>query len=259
MRTALAALIVILAAVGVGAAARDHRPAPFGDAVVVHSNDTVSSEDGGAFRIGADGSVQVYATKGSDAGHTLWSYKRPGSEPVSVVPLAGITVAVWDDGMLTGVRSGSAPEVAWHRFVPGLADRLRQYPADTGVLVASLGHGKVFLVPTPQVVMEYNTADGSIRSDTLPQAGCSYAPAQALALDDLLVLARPCDERSTVEAFDGTGRLWQIGATPLAMPVATGTTTVGIREVPWLRTLVLQRATGRPAAALPIRQLPGPR
>ena len=258
MRTALAALIVILAAIGVGAAARDHRPAPFGDSVVVHSNDTVSKEDGGALRIGADGSVQLYATKGSDSGHTLWSYKRPGAEPVSVVPLSGITVAVWNDGMLTGIRTDPA-EVAWHRFVPGLADRLHQYPADAGVLLASLGHGKVFLVPTPQVVMEYNTADGSIRSDTLPQAGCSYAPAQALALDDLLVLARPCDHGSTVEAFDGTGRVWQVPSSPLARPVSTGADTVGIRDVPLVRTQVVQRTTGKPAAALPIRQLPGPR
>ncbi|MFC1443742.1 hypothetical protein ABUW04_36455 [Streptacidiphilus sp. N1-10] len=258
MRTALAALIVILAAIGVGAAARDHRPAPFGDSVVVHSNDTVSKEDGGVLRIGADGSVQLYATRGSDSGHTLWSYKRPGAEPVSVVPLAGITVAVWNDGMLTGVRTDPA-EVAWHRFVPGLADRLRQHPADVGVLVASLDRGKVFLVPTPQVVMEYNTADGSIRSDTLPQVGCSYAPAQALALDDLLVLARPCDHGSTVEAFDGSGRVWQLPSSPLARPVATGTTTVGVRDVPWLSTQVLQRLTGKPALTLPIRQLPGPR
>lgn len=258
MRTALAALIVILAAIGVGAAARDHRPAPFGDSVVVHSNDTVSKEDGGAFRIGTDGSVQLYATRGSDSGHTLWSYKRPGSEPVSVVPLDGITVAVWSDGMLTGVRADPAA-VAWHRFVPGLADRLRQHPADEGVLLASLGHGKVFLVPTAQVVMEYNTVDGSIRSDTLPQAGCSYAPAQALALDDLLVLARPCDSYSTVEAFDGTGRVWQVLSTPLAQPVATGATTVGIRDVPWLTTQVVQRLTGKPASGLPIRTLPGPR
>lgn len=258
MRTALAALIVILAAIGVGAAARDHRPAPFGDSVVVHSNDTVSKEDGGVLRIGADGSVQLYATRGSDSGHTLWSYKRPGAEPVSVVPLAGITVAVWSDGMLTGVRTDPA-EVAWHRFVPGLADRLRQHPADVGVLVASLDRGKVFLVPTPQVVMEYNTADGSIRSDTLPQVGCSYAPAQALALDDLLVLARPCDHGSTVEAFDGGGRVWQLPSSPLARPVATGTTTVGVRDVPWLSTQVLQRLTGKPALTLPIRQLPGPR
>ncbi|MFC1407114.1 MULTISPECIES: hypothetical protein [Streptacidiphilus] len=258
MRTALAALIVILAAIGVGAAARDHRPAPFGDSVVVHSNDTVSKEDGGVLRIGADGSVQLYATRGSDSGHTLWSYKRPGAEPVSVVPLAGITVAVWNDGMLTGVRTDPAA-VAWHRFVPGLADRLRQHPADVGVLVASLDRGKVFLVPTPQVVMEYNTADGSIRSDTLPQVGCSYAPAQALALDDLLVLARPCDHGSTVEAFDGSGRVWQLPSSPLARPVATGTTTVGVRDVPWLSTQVLQRLTGKPALTLPIRQLPGPR
>lgn len=258
MRTALAALIVILAAIGVGAAARDHRPAPFGDSVVVHSNDTVSKEDGGALRIGTDGSVQLYATKGSDSGHTLWSYKRPGAEPVSVVPLSGITVAVWNDGMLTGVRTDPA-EVAWHRFVPGLADRLRQHPADVGVLLASLDKGKVFLVPTPQVVMEYNTADGSIRSDTLPQAGCSYAPAQALALDDLLVLARPCDHGSTVEAFDGSGRVWQVPSTPLARPVSTGADTVGIRDVPLVRTQVVQRTTGKPAATLPIRQLPGPR
>ncbi|MEY9968993.1 hypothetical protein ABIA33_007080 [Streptacidiphilus sp. MAP12-16] len=243
MRTALVALLAVLAAVGVGAAARDHRPAPFGDAVVTRSAGAASAD---ALRRGADDTVQLYDRR---SGQTAWSYRRPGRVPVHLFPLAGTTVAVWDDGMLTGIRP-EPPSVRWHRFVPGLADWIEESEApgaaSRGILLAPMNGGAVFLLLTPQLVVEYSTEDGAIRADTLPPPGCAYDPARALAVDDLVVLARPCDRRSTVDAFGPDGRRWQALTSPLARPVSADATSVGVRDVPRLLPETLDRATGHP-------------
>ena len=252
MRTGPAALLVVLAVVGVGAAARDHRPAPFGDAVAVRGS---GHADGpGTLRIGGADSVRFDADRadGARPGTALWSYRRPGRRPVRLVPLAdGTTVAVWDDGMLTGIRTagtGDGPVVGWHRFVPGLADWLaRRDAAARGPLLVPLDGGRAFLLPTPELVMNYTSADGSIRTDTLPPRGCAYDPSRALVeAGDLVVLARPCDLHSTVEAFGPDGRRWQAPAGPLARPVPAGQGVVGVLDVPLLRPRLLGRDSGRP-------------
>ncbi|MFC1413652.1 hypothetical protein ACEZCY_31330 [Streptacidiphilus sp. N1-12] len=251
MRTALAALLAVLAVAGLGAAARDHRPAPFGDAVAVRAADLPAAA--GALLLGSDGihgpdaSVQLRDTA---TGRTAWSYRRPGSRPLRLYPLAaGTTAALWDDGMLTGIRSDApdGPRVSWHRFVPGLADWLRRPRAAGTPLLVPLDGGTAFLLPTPQLVMAYTSADGSIRADTLPPAGCAYDPSRALALAGLVVLPRPCDEHSTVEAFDQDGRRWQAPAGPSARPVRADPGTVGVLDVPLLRPRILLRGTGRTA------------
>ncbi|MHA6763532.1 hypothetical protein [Streptacidiphilus sp. PAMC 29251] len=253
MRTGLAALLAVLAVVGVGAAARDHRPAPFGDSVAVRAADLPAET--GTLLLGTDGSVQF-----DTAGRTAWSYRRPGSRPLRLYPLAaGTTAAVWDDGMLTGIRTDGpdgpdGPRVSWHRFVPGLADWLRQPRAARALLLAPLDGGTAFLLPTPHLVMAYTSADGSIRSDTLPPAGCSYDPSRGLALPELVLLARPCGRHSTVDAFDQDGRRWQAPAGPLARPVPAGPGTVGVLDVPLLQPRILVRGTGRtPALAFDFR------
>ena len=266
MRTALTALLAVLAVVGVGAAARDHRPAPFGDAVAVRTTGLPAADrhgGPGTLRLGPAASVRFDTGGGARPGATLWSYRRPGSRPVRLFPLAdGTTVALWDDGMLTGIRGtarpgdpdggGGGPVVGWHRFVPGLADWLRQPGAARGPLLVPLDGGRAFLLPTPELVMTYTTADGSIRTDTLPPRGCGYDPARTLvASGDLVVLARPCAEHGTVEAFGPDGRRWQAPAGPLARPVPAGPGTVGVLDVPLLRPRLLSAATGHP---LPVIQ-----
>jgi len=261
MRTALVALLAVLAVVGVGAAARDHRPAPFGDAVAVRTTGLPGADRGGVpgtLRLGTAASVRFDAGRGVRPGAALWSYRRPGSRPVRLFPLAdGTTVALWDDGMLTGIRTGTAartgdadgddrPVVGWHRFVPGLADWLRQPRATRGPLLVPLEGGRAFLLPTPELVMTYTTADGSIRTDTLPPRGCAYDPARALVRTDLVVLARPCEQHSTVEAFGPDGCRWQAPAGPLARPVPAGPGAVGVLDVPLLRPRILGTGTGRP-------------
>ncbi|MBC3844378.1 hypothetical protein GXW82_42215 [Streptacidiphilus sp. 4-A2] len=114
MRTALLGIltpIALSAALLLGTAVRDHRPAPFGDDLVARSASAVSAD---ALRPGGDRSVQAYDRR---SGRSVWSYRRPGRTPVRLVVAAGTTVAVWDDGMLTGM-SPDQPAVRWHRFVP---------------------------------------------------------------------------------------------------------------------------------------------
>lgn len=273
MRTALAALlaVLVLALLGVvGAAARDHRPAPFGDAVAVRSTGSaLLSAEGptatGTLRLGAGGSVLLpFAAGGAPA----WSYRRPGHHPVRLFPLAdGTTVAVWDDGLLTGIRPDGTdgPRVSWHRSVPGLADWLHRPRAARGLLLAPLDGGRAFLLLTPQLVMTYTSADGSIRTDALPPPGCAYDPTRALVLPgpgtDLVVVARPCPRRlSSVEAFGRDGRRWQAPAGPLARPVPAGPGAVGVLDAPHRRPRILARATGRaPRPTVPGIQRPDPR
>jgi len=138
MRPAPFVLIALLAALVLGVNARDLRPAPFGDELVARSAPAGPAD---ALRRGADRSVQAYDTR---SGRPVWSYRRPGRTPLGLVTVAGTTVAVWDDGMLTGVRPDQAA-VRWHRFVPGLAAWLvrlrRAHGLDRGVLLAPLGGG----------------------------------------------------------------------------------------------------------------------
>jgi hypothetical protein len=246
MRTAPLVLVALLAALVLGVTARDLRPAPFGDDLVARSAAAVPAD---ALRRGADRSVQAYDTR---TGRPVWSYRRRGRTPLELVAAAGTTVAVWDDGMLTGVRPDQ-PAVRWHRYVPGLAGWLarlrRAHALDRGVLLAPLGAGGTFLVLTPGLVVTYTTADGAIRTDTLSPPGCSYAPTGALRAGDQVVVARPCAVRSTVEAFGADGRSWQSPATPLAVPVRRGAGLVGVGGPPLLRPALLDLRSG--LAALP--------
>jgi len=243
MRPAPFVLIALLAALVLGVNARDLRPAPFGDELVARSAPAGPAD---ALRRGADRSVQAYDTR---SGRPVWSYRRPGRTPLGLVTVAGTTVAVWDDGMLTGVRPDQAA-VRWHRFVPGLAAWLvrlrRAHGLDRGVLLAPLGGGGTFLVLTPGLVVTYTTADGTIRADTLSPPGCSYDPSGALPTGDLVVVARPCAVHSTVEAFGEDGRRWQSPSTPLAAPVRRGGGLVGIGEPPRLRPSLLDLRSGLP-------------
>ena len=229
MRTALLGLLTPLALVGavlLGTAVRDHRPAPFGDDLVARSA-TAGSAD--ALRPGADHSVQAYDRRD---GRPVWSYRRPGRTLVRLVGVAGTTIAVWDDGMLTGMSPDQAA-VRWHRFVPGLAgwlselDRSRGFgrraagrTAAAGVLLAPLERGADFLVLTPGLVVTYTTADGAIRTDTLPPRGCSYEPGRARLIGDTVVVGRPCAAHGAVEGFDGDGRRWQLLVGPPPAPGA---------------------------------------
>lgn len=246
MRTALLGILTPLALLGaalLGAAVRDHRPAPFGDDLVSRSASSASAD---ALRRGADHSVQAYDRRD---GRPVWSYRRPGRTPVRLVDAAGTTVAVWDDGMLTGMTPDQ-PAVRWHRFVPGLAGWLtelrRTGAGDRGVLLAPLDGGLDFLVLTPGLVVTYTTADGAIRTDTLPPPGCSYDPIRAQLVGDTVVVARPCAAHGAVEGFGRDGRRWQILVGPFAAPAPTGAAvseSAGALPPPGRS---LGRGTGRP-------------
>jgi hypothetical protein len=218
MRTALLGIltpIALSAAVLLGTAVREHRPAPFGDDLVARSASAASAD---ALRQGGDGSVQAYDRR---SGRPVWSYRRPGRTPVRLVAAAGTTVAVWDDGMLTGMTPDQ-PAVRWHRFVPGLAGwlaRLRHdRAADRGVLLAPLDDGADVLVLTPGLVVTYTTVDGAIRTDTLPPPGCSYDPSQALLVGETVLVTRPCAAHGAVEGFGRDGRRWQLLVEPCPTP-----------------------------------------
>jgi len=227
MRTALLGILTPLALLGaalLGTTVRDHRPAPFGDDLVARSAGAVSAD---ALRPGTDHSVLAYDRR---SGRPAWSYRRPGRTPVRLVGAAGTTIAVWDDGMLTGM-SPDQPAVRWHRFVPGLAGWLaelrRAGTTGRGVLLAPLDGGADFLVLTPGLVVTYTTADGAIRTDTLPPPGCAYDPGQAQLVGDTVVVARPCAAHGAVEGFGRDGRRWQILVGPFAGPSPTGTAAAG--------------------------------
>jgi hypothetical protein len=218
MRTVLLGLLTplaLLAAVLLGATVREHRPAPFGDDLVTRSAGTASAD---ALRSGAGRSVLAYDRR---SGRPVWSYRRPGRTPVRLVGLAGTTVAVWDDGMLTGM-SPDQPAVRWHRFVPGLAGWLaelgRGRAVGRGVLLAPLDGGAAFLVLTPGLVVTYTTADGAIRADALPPPGCAYDPDRARLIGQTVVVGRPCAAHGSVEGFGRDGRLWQIRVGPPVDP-----------------------------------------
>jgi hypothetical protein len=125
---------------------RSHRPAPFGDWVSAAANTKARGVDADALRTVPGGVVQAYDIR---TGLVAWSYRRIGRVPVRLVAVAGTTVAVWDDGMLTGVQSESAV-VRWHRYVPGVSGH-------SPLLLVPLAAGETFLVMTPDLVMTYNT------------------------------------------------------------------------------------------------------
>ena len=241
MRTALLGLLtplVLLGALLLGAAVRDHRPAPFGDDLVARSAGTDSAD---ALRPGTAHSVLAYDHRD---GRPVWSYRRPGRTLVRLVGVAGTTVAIWDDGMLTGMTPGQ-PAVRWHRFVPGLAGWLaeldRTPAAGRGVLLAPLDRGADFLVLTPGLVVTYTTADGAIRADTLPPRGCSYDPGRARLIGDTVVVGRPCAAQGAVEGFGGDGRRWRL---LIGRPAATAP---GTGPVPAAGRRPGRRSARRPA------------
>ncbi|MEZ0064792.1 hypothetical protein ABIA32_000780 [Streptacidiphilus sp. MAP12-20] len=265
MRSATKALLALLL-VGLallGAAARAHRPAPFGDTVAASSNPRARAVAADALRTVPGGEVQAYDRR---SGLAAWSYRREGSVPLRLVTVARTTVAVWDDGMLTGVLPEPAA-VRWHRFVPGVSGR-------TPLLLVPLGAGETFLVMTSDLVMTYNTVDGTIRTSTLPSPGCSYT-ASGLAgpvhVGEWVVVQRSCGEAGTagaaggseLEGFSPDGRRWQRPGAALRLRPAAGGGGVGeaaeqvaVLAVPWREPYLLDPASGhygRNAFAPPVR------
>jgi hypothetical protein len=238
MRTVVVALLLAALVAVLGAAARAHRPAPFGDDLAAHS----TSVPADAVRLHGD-AVQGYD---DTTGITAWTYRRPGSTPTRIVPLAHeVALVAWSDGMLTGVTPG-APEIRWHRFIK----------IDEGgrpLLHASPG-GETFLAVTSGLFVAYNTDDGTIRTDTLPPPGCSYVPAHSVSLDDgTLVVARSCpgDGPSAVDAFTADGRIWKRDSGPDVRPVLGTGGSLALCQGPLLRGMLVDPATGAAVPDLP--------
>ncbi|RAG85187.1 hypothetical protein DN069_13185 [Streptacidiphilus pinicola] len=233
---------VLLAGLGlVGVAARAERAAPFGDSVAVVQD---AEAGAGALRIAA-AAVEGYDVR---TRAVAWSYRRDGHRPLRLVPVGATTVAVWDDGMLTGMEPEPAA-VRWHRYVPGVGAR-------TPLLLVPLGTGGAsFLVLTRDVVMTYNTGDGTLRTSTLPSiaAGCFFrdsGPAGPVHVGGWVLARRDCADgagRTELEGFDLDGRRWQRPAVAPVRMAATAAGDVDVLAVPAGRSAVVDPVTGRPA------------
>ncbi|WP_152628102.1 PQQ-binding-like beta-propeller repeat protein [Streptacidiphilus neutrinimicus] len=241
-RVSLRAVITALLLIGlalVGAAARAERPAPFGDDVVGAARTQRGGAD--ALRVGA-GEVQGYE---AHSGRLVWSYRRGGHRPLRLVPVGATTVVLWDDGMLTGMEPEPAA-VRWHRYVPGVG-------AGTPLLLVSLGAGETFLVLTRDVVMTYNTGDGTLRTSALPSAGCFYrdtGPAGPVHVGAWVLVRRDCaagSGRTELEGFDLDGRRWQRPAVAPVRMDAGADGEVDVLVVPGRESYAVDPATGRPA------------
>jgi hypothetical protein len=224
----------------VGAAARGARPAPFGDEVAGASRARAGGAD--ALRVGPGGVVEGYD---AHSGRVVWTYRRGGHRPLRLVTVGATTVALWDDGMLTGMEPEPAV-VRWHRYVPGVG-------ALTPLMLVPLGAGEAFLVLTHDVVMTYNTGDGTLRTSTLPSVGCFFrdsGPAGPVHVGAWVLARRDCADgagRTELEGFDLDGRRWQ---KPAVAPVWMGPGPDGDVEVlvlPRSEPYAVDSATGRPA------------
>jgi hypothetical protein len=134
--------------------------------------------------------------------------------------------------------------VRWHRFLPGVNAR-------TPLLLVPLGAGETFLVMTSELVMTYNTGDGTIRTSTLPPPGCSYAasgPTAPVHAGSWVVVQRVCADGGgdQLEGFSPDGRRWQRRGTALRL-VAAGDR-VGVLAVPTREPQPLDPATGHSTA-----------
>jgi hypothetical protein len=237
LRVLLTALLLVGLAL-VGAAARAARPAPFGDEVVAQARRI----DADALRVGAGGGVEAYDAR---SGAVAWSYRRSGHRALRLVPVGATTVALWDDGELTGMEPEPAV-VRWHRYVPGAG-------ATTPLTLVPLGAGETFLALTRDVVMTYNTGDGTLRTSTLPPVGCSFrdsGPAGPLHLGAWVLARRDCADgagRTELEGYGLDGRRWQ---QPTVAPVRMAARPDGdadVLVVPRREPYAVDPATGRPA------------
>ncbi|MEY9873650.1 hypothetical protein ABH931_003139 [Streptacidiphilus sp. MAP12-33] len=240
-RTALRVLLTALLLAGlalVGAAARAARPAPFGDEVAAQARRVEAD----ALRVGAGGGVEAYDARTGVAG---WDYRRAGHRPLRLVRAGATTVALWDDGELTGMEPEPAV-VRWHRYVPGVG-------AATPLTLVPLGAGETFLVLTRDVVMTYNTGDGTLRTSTLPPVGCAFldhGPAGPVHLGAWVLARRDCADgagRTELEGYNLDGRRWQ---QPAVVPERMEASPAGDAEVlvvPVRRPFAVDPATGRPA------------
>ncbi|MEV7418117.1 hypothetical protein [Streptomyces sp. NPDC089919] len=211
LRPALPVLCVLLLAAPLAGALREGRTAPYGDLLTVHP---------AAARLGA--AAPVLRTGGgalaaSDArtGAPLWTYRRPGRRPVSVLAAPGHGFALWDDGMVTD--TGPAPAggppaappgpaagaVRWHRVMPGAAD---------GALWALDPQVRMLAVVGTARISAFRTEDGDLRWTFPAPADCAFEPAGLLRRGGVLLVPRPCTDpaRSWTEgliAIDPLGRV----------------------------------------------------
>jgi hypothetical protein len=222
----------------VGAVVRTARPAPFGDSVAAAQ---ASRGVADALRA-ADGGVEGYDSR---TGAEVWSYHRGGHVPLRLVPMGATTVALWDDGMLTGMEPEPAT-VRWHRYVPGVGPR-------TPLLLVPLGAGETFLVLTRDLVMTYNSGDGTLRTSTLPPTGCSYrdsGPAGPVPAGAWVLVRRDCADgagRTQLEGFNLDGRRWQRPAVAPVWMARGPDGDVEVLVVPRRVPYAVDPQTGRPA------------
>ncbi|MFF9766767.1 hypothetical protein ACF1GT_09165 [Streptomyces sp. NPDC014636] len=193
-RRVVVGLLLVAVTAGLLGAARQLRPAPYGDRLLPTGHGEWAARARGAAVVGYD----------RRTGAPRWRYARVGQRPVAVLPARGAAITLWDDGLLTDTDGRS---VRWHRALPDAAEWLRAQ-GGTGVL-RPLGRG-ILAVVTPRRVTAYRTADGDLRWVLPARAGCAFRPEGAVRRGAALLLAQPCADAAwtgQLVALDDLGRI----------------------------------------------------
>ncbi|MFE4514801.1 hypothetical protein ACFRMQ_11505 [Kitasatospora sp. NPDC056783] len=203
------AVMLVLAA---GAAAHANKPVPFGDRVA-------GPGDAGATPVNSESlssaDLDLRVGPGLEAfhrqtGEQAWSYRREGAEALYLAMAGDNAIVVWDDGLVTSVRPGDH-EVRWHRAVPGLADWLRgdgepgadkrtdaqrkalaQQRAAAALHTVQRDGSPWLALVTPNLTMGLRDADGDLRYNDKPAAGCVFDPLRTVHTDYAVLVPRTC-------------------------------------------------------------------
>ncbi|MEU8982281.1 hypothetical protein [Streptomyces sp. NPDC048309] len=202
LRRVLSATLALLLAAPLLAAAREARPAAYGDRLTLHAR-VEHAPRPELRRSGA--TVEAYD---EGTGRLRWTYAREGRRPLGVLPARGDAIALWDDGLVTATVRDDGSTVRWHRALPGAARWLAAH-GGAGVL-RGLGP-RMLAVVTPQRIAAYRIADGDLRWVLPARPGCAFAPARAVRDRAALLVAQPCAATDSwtgeIIAVDELGRI----------------------------------------------------
>ncbi|GAA2152249.1 hypothetical protein GCM10009760_48570 [Kitasatospora kazusensis] len=269
---ALAAVLVL----GAGAAAHANRPVPFGDRMAEPGGADASPVSAQSLNTGQ---LELKVGPGLEAydrtsGSPLWSYRREGATALYLAMAGDSAVVVWDDGMVTSVRT-SDHEVRWHRAVPGLSEWLsgegdpgaatrtdverRQIAVQraTAALQPVIENEPGVAVVTPALLMVFRDRDGDLRFNSRPLGGCSYDPLRAVHTDDAVMVPRICGGTNgsghplpggiTGIRLDGQG--WQLNAGPQVLLQRLDGHRVSIDDGPIVGHRIFDTRKGAPEPA----------
>ncbi|GHH55243.1 hypothetical protein [Streptomyces candidus] len=179
----LAPVLAAALAVPLLTAARQARPAPYGDLLTVHAPVTAPGP-APAVRI-RHRAVEAHEKA---TGRVRWTYTRTGRRPLDVRPASGHAFTLWSDGLVTDTPRADGRPVRWHRAIPGFDGRA------TGVLQPLDPAAEMLAVVTPRHIAAYRTADGDLRWVLPARSGCAFSAARTVRRSRVLLVAQPCTE-----------------------------------------------------------------